>query len=34
MTTQDILTDIHSLEQDLLDFERRYGVRSETFYAA
>ena len=34
MTTQDILTDIHSLEEDLLDFERKYGVRSETFYAA
>jgi hypothetical protein len=34
MTLRDMLTDIHSLEQDLLDFERKYGVRSETFYAA
>jgi len=34
MTLRDILTDIHSLEQDLLGFERKYGVRSETFYAA
>lgn len=31
---QDILNDIHSLEEDLLRFERKYGVRSETFYAA
>lgn len=34
MTLRDLLTDIHSLEQDLLGFERKYGVRSETFYAA
>lgn len=34
MTPQDILTDIHALEEELLDFERRYGVRSETLYAA
>jgi len=34
MTIQDILSDIHSLEEDLLHFERKYGVRSETFYAA
>jgi hypothetical protein len=31
---QDILNDIHSLEEDLLRYERKYGVRSETFYAA
>ncbi len=31
---RDILIDIHSLEEDLLDFERRYGIRSETFYSA
>jgi len=31
---KDILNDIHSLEEDLLCFERKYGVRSETFYAA
>ncbi|OIO89363.1 MAG: hypothetical protein AUJ92_21785 [Armatimonadetes bacterium CG2_30_59_28] len=34
MTLQDILGDIHSLEEEMLTFERRYGVRSETFYAA
>ena len=34
MTLQDILSDIHALEEDLIHFERKYGVRSETFYAA
>jgi len=34
MTIQEILSDIHALEQDLIGFERKYGVRSETFYAA
>ncbi|MEW5987233.1 MAG: hypothetical protein AB1791_11405 [Chloroflexota bacterium] len=34
MSLQDILTDIHTLEEELLDFERKYGIRSETFYAA
>jgi hypothetical protein len=34
MELQQILVDIHALEQDLLAFERKYGVRSETFYAA
>lgn len=34
MTLQEILADIHALEEDLLAFERRYGIRSETFYAA
>ncbi|MBI3361093.1 MAG: hypothetical protein HY023_08275 [Chloroflexi bacterium] len=34
MTLQDILSDIHALEEDMLAFERKYGVRSETFYAA
>jgi hypothetical protein len=34
MTPQEILTDIHTLEEELLDFERKYGVRSEIFYAA
>jgi hypothetical protein len=34
MELQQILMDIHALEQDLLAFERKYGVRSETFYAA
>lgn len=34
MNIRDILMDIHALEEELLDFERKYGVRSETFYAA
>ncbi len=34
MTLQEFLTDIHALEEDLLDFERRYGLRSETFHEA
>jgi len=34
MNLNEILADIHALEEDLLDFERKYGVRSETFYAA
>ena len=34
MTLEDILIDIHSLEEELLDFERKYGVRSDIFYAA
>lgn len=34
MSLQEILTDIHALEEDMLTFERKYGLRSETFYAA
>lgn len=34
MDLQEILADIHALEEDVLAFERKYGVRSETFYAA
>ena len=34
MDLQAILADIHALEEDLLSFERKYGIRSETFYAA
>jgi len=34
MDLQGLLADIHALEQELLQFERRYGVRSETMYAA
>ena len=34
MNLREILTDIHVLEEELLDFERKYGIRSETFYAA
>jgi len=32
MTLEDILYDIHALEQDLQTYERKYGVLSETFY--
>ncbi len=34
MTIQGLLTDIHALEEELLEFERKYGVRSEVFHAA
>ena len=34
MVLQDILSDIHDLEEELLFFERKYGIRSETFNAA
>ena len=34
MTLREILTDIHALEEDMLAFERKYGVRSEIFYSA
>ena len=34
MKHEDLLADIHALEEDLLQFERKYGVRSEIFYAA
>jgi len=34
MNIQTILADIHALEQELIAFERKYGIRSETFYAA
>jgi hypothetical protein len=34
MTLKEILADIHALEEELLAFERKYGLRSETFYAA
>ena len=34
MTLREILADIHALEEEMLVFERKYGVRSETFYAA
>lgn len=32
MTLDDILQDIHVLEQDLQTYERKYGVLSDTFY--
>ncbi len=34
MNSNDILIDIHALEEELLEFERTYGIRSEVFYAA
>jgi len=34
MNLYEILADIHTLEQEFLIFERKYGIRSETFYAA
>jgi hypothetical protein len=34
MTAQQLLADVHALEEELLSFERKYGVRSETFYPA
>ena len=34
MELKEILLDIHSLEEELLAYERRYGIRSEVFYAA
>lgn len=32
MNIDDILLDIHALEQDLQTYERKYGVLTETFY--
>lgn len=34
MNLQELLVDIHALEEELIVFERKYGVRSEIFYAA
>ena len=34
MELQQLLMDIHALEEELLAFERKFGIRSETFYAA
>jgi len=34
MTLDEILQDIHAMEEDLLVFERKYGVLTETFYEA
>lgn len=34
MGLTELLADIHALEETILSFERKYGVRSETFYAA
>jgi hypothetical protein len=32
MTLQEIISDIHALNEDLEAYERKYGVLSETFY--
>ena len=34
MEPRALLADIHALEEEILAFERKYGIRSETFYAA
>ena len=34
MNLHEVLADIHALEEELLDFERKYGLRSETLYTA
>lgn len=34
MELQQILLDIHVLEEELIELERKYGIRSETFYSA
>ena len=34
MTLDQIIQDIHALSEQLLVFERKYGVLSETFYDA
>lgn len=34
LTLSDILQDIYALEDEMRDYERKYGVLSETFYAS
>jgi hypothetical protein len=34
MTLEEIVRDIHAIEEDLQTYERKYGVLSETFYAS
>jgi hypothetical protein len=34
MKLRQLLADIHALEEELLAFERKYGLRSEPFYPA
>lgn len=34
MTIDEMLRDIHAMEEDLLVFERKYGILTETFYQA
>lgn len=32
MTLQEMIADVHALKEDLVTYERKYGVLSETFY--
>jgi hypothetical protein len=32
MTLNDIIQDIHACQEDMLMYERKYGILSETFY--
>lgn len=32
MNLREIIADIHALEEELLNFERKFGIRSEAFY--
>lgn len=32
LTLDDLLQEMHSLEEDMASYERKYGVLSETFY--
>ena len=34
ITIDEVVRDIHSLEADLENYERKYGILSETFYEA
>jgi hypothetical protein len=34
MTISDVVKDIHALDADLENYERKYGLLSETFYEA
>jgi len=34
MTLDDVLRDIHAMREDILVFERKYGIPTEIFYAA
>jgi hypothetical protein len=34
MIIHGILLDIHALEEELIQFERKYGLRSEIFYTS
>lgn len=34
MLLSDIIQDVHAMEEDLLMYERKYGILSPTFYAS